>query len=192
MRAGVFALTVLAGWLGGCGAGAGAGVGMAPGQGQVSGQGAALGQGAAPPSGASGAAAIKLPDVMLVDLERAPRSIDRLRDGRPALLTFWATWCEACQRELAALNRLDQRATGEHAVVIGVAVGEAPAKVRSFVEQHGLRYAQVVDEQFQLSDALGQRRLPATLVVNGAGEVVYSGGALDAEALAAFRKVIGR
>src|SRR4051812_7604398 len=148
--------------------------------------------GAAPPvTAAPPEAAAALPDVPMVDLQRAPRSIAGVRDGRPALLTFWATWCEACQREFAALNRLDERATGERAVVIGVAVGEAPAKVQSFVTQHGLRYAQLVDEDFHLSDALGQRRLPATIVVNRAGQVVYSGGVLDAAALEALRGAMG-
>jgi peroxiredoxin len=128
--------------------------------------------------------------VPVFDLDRSAKSVDGLRAGRVALLTFWATWCEACQKEQEALNRLHERATGDKAVVIGVAVGEPSLKVKSFVEQHGLRYAQLVDEEFRLTDALGQRRLPATVIVNRDGKVVYRGGALDAEALAAFRDAL--
>lgn len=132
----------------------------------------------------------KLPDVAVIDLDRAPKSVEGLRAGRVALVTFWATWCDACQKEFSALNRLDDRATGDQAVVIGVAVGEPSAKVRGFVQEHGLKYAQLVDEEFHLTDALGQRKLPATLIVSRTGDVVYAGGVLDAQALAAFRKAM--
>lgn len=136
------------------------------------------------------AAQPRLPDVPVIDLDRATKSVEGVRKGRVALLTFWATWCEACQKEFAALNRLDEKTTGEKAVVIGVAVGEPSAKVRGFVADHGLRYAQLVDEEFHLTDAMGQKRLPATVIVGRSGEVVYRGGMLDAEALAAFREAL--
>ena len=132
----------------------------------------------------------RLPDVPLLDLARAPKSVEAVRAGRAALVTFWATWCDACQKEMPALNRLDERATGDHAVVIGVAVGEPAAKVRAYVDKHGLRYTQLVDEDFRLTDALGQKRLPATVVLSRRGEVVFVGGALDAEALAALRAAL--
>lgn len=145
---------------------------------------------AAPPPPALSPGHAKLPDVPLLDLARAPKSVEGVRAGRAALVTFWATWCDACQKEMPALNRLDERATGDHAVVIGVAVGEPSAKVRGYVEKHGLRYTQLVDEDFRLTDALGQKRLPATVVLSRRGEVVFVGGALDAEALAAFRSAL--
>jgi peroxiredoxin len=152
--------------------------------------GLALGCAVPAPAAAPAAGGARLPAVAVVDLDRAPRSVEAVRAGRVALVTFWATWCDACRKELGALNRLDERATGEHAVVIGVAVGEPAAAVRAFVERNGLRYAQLVDEELRFSDALGQRSLPATLVVGRSGEIVYSGGALDAAALAALRAAL--
>ncbi len=133
-----------------------------------------------------------LPPVALLDLDRSPKSVDAVRAGRVALVTFWATWCDACEREMPALNRLEDRATGAHAVVIGVAVGEPSPRVRLFVQKHALRYTQLVDEDFQLTDALGQKRLPATLVLDRTGQIVFQGGALDPSALAAFRKALAR
>ncbi len=62
--------------------------------------------------------------------------------------------------------------------------------MRRFVEAHDLRYPQLVDEELHLTDALGQNRLPATLVVSRTGEVVFTGGVLDTNALAAFRKAL--
>ena len=111
--------------------------------------------------------------------------------GKAALVSFWATWCDACALEFDALNRLDDRARSSGGLVIGVAVGEPRDKAADFARRRGLRYAQLVDEGFALADALGQRKLPATLVLDRQGRVVWSGGALGEEALAAFRAALG-
>lgn len=138
-----------------------------------------------PPAGAA-----KLPDVALVDEGGAPVRVDQLAAGKPALVTFWASWCDACAAEVEALNRLHDRAQASAAVVIGVDVGEPRDRGLSFAREHGIRYPQVFDEEMALAGALGQRRLPATIVLDRRGRVVFTGGALDAEALAAFRGVL--
>jgi peroxiredoxin len=103
---------------------------------------------------------------------------------------LWATWCEACVAEFDALGRLSARAESRGATVIAVAVGEPHEKVAAFAKWRGLKYAQLVDEDFHFADALGQRRVPATLIVDRAGRVTYAGGALDEPALAALRAAI--
>jgi hypothetical protein len=59
------------------------------------------------------------------------------------------------------------------------------------VKAHQLAYVTLVDERFALTDALGERRVPTTLVVDGSGRIVYRGGALDEAALSALRRVVG-
>lgn len=132
-----------------------------------------------------------LPRVELLTLENQAARIDAVASGKVALVSFWATWCDACAREFDALNRLDERTRTGGGVVIGVAVGEPREKAADFARAHNLRYRQLVDEEFKLTDALGQRRIPATLVVDRSGRVVFSGGALDERALAAFRGALG-
>jgi peroxiredoxin len=139
----------------------------------------------------SEAAVDSLPGVALSTLAGGPAQVGDVADGRPALVTLWATWCEACEKEMDALNRLhDGTRGGRDAVVIGVAVGEEPAHVAAFARARGLRYEQLVDPRFAFADALGQRRLPATFVVDRRGRIVYRGDALDAQALGALRRAI--
>jgi peroxiredoxin len=107
--------------------------------------------------------------------------------GRPALVSLWATWCDSCVAEVGALDRLDAVAEKEGTVVLAVAVGEPRSKVAAFTRDRGVHYRVLVDPDCALADALGQRSIPATLVVDGAGRIVYRGGALDAAALAALR-----
>jgi thiol-disulfide isomerase/thioredoxin len=142
--------------------------------------------GCAPPS------AVKTPDrlppIELTSLDARHMPVGSMVSGKPALLAFWATWCTACADEFDTLNKVDARARPKGAVVLGIAVGEEHEKVAAFVKERGLAYPQLVDEDFHFSDAMGQRRLPAILVVNRQGTVVFKGNKLDAEALASFQK----
>ena len=138
------------------------------------------------------AAGTTLPAVSVRDLQDQPVRLEAAAAGKPALVSFWASWCEGCLAEMDALNRLDDRARASGGVVIGVAVGEPREKAAELVHRRGLRYAQLVDEKLELADALGQKRLPATLVLDRQGHVVFTGAALDEKALAAFRAAMIR
>jgi cytochrome c biogenesis protein CcmG, thiol:disulfide interchange protein DsbE len=133
----------------------------------------------------------RLPEVPLVGADGRAVTVAAAVGGKAALVSFWATWCDACALEFDALNRLDDRARPHGGMVIGVDVGEPREKAADFARRRGLRYAQLADEGFKLADALGQRRLPATLVLDREGRVVWSGGALDEDAIAAFRAALG-
>ncbi len=116
--------------------------------------------------------------------------LDAAVAGKVALVSLWATWCEACREEFGALSRLDAAARARGAVVLSVAEGEGWVEVADFVARKGLRWRQLVDEELRLGEELGSRRVPATLVVNRAGRVVFVGGAFDDAALAAFRAAL--
>jgi peroxiredoxin len=132
-----------------------------------------------------------LAPVELRTLDGRPARLDEIAHGHPALVSLWATWCEACAKEFDALTRLSDATRSSGAAVIAVAVGEPHAQVAAFVQRRALPYAQLVDERFQLADALGQTRVPATLVLDRDGRVVYRGGSFDEAALAAFRRALG-
>jgi thiol-disulfide isomerase/thioredoxin len=127
-----------------------------------------------------------VPEVRLLGAGRHPTTVAELSRGRPALISLWATWCESCAREFDSLNRLERR-LGDSALVIGIAQGEPYDHVTAFVEQMGITYPQLIDEQFSFSDAAGTRSLPAVLVADRDGVVRHSGGELDRVALDALR-----
>jgi peroxiredoxin len=132
----------------------------------------------------------QLPAVELSTLDAKPASLARATQGKVALVNLWATWCTSCEKEFDALNRLDARAREHGGMVLGIAVGEPTVTVADFVRRRGLAYAQLIDEDFKLADAVGERRVPTTLVLNRQGRVIYTGGALDDAALSAFRAAI--
>src|SRR3569623_78715 len=120
--------------------------------------------------------------------EAAPLSA--LLKRRPTLVSFWAPWCEPCVREQPDLERLSRAAEACGGAVVGVAVGEAPDGIAAFARQKGLTFPQFTDETFALADAIGQRRIPTTMVFDGNQQVVFTGEALDARAAAALKGLL--
>lgn len=135
---------------------------------------------------------VSLPSTPLVTLDGTATDLSSVLRGRVAVVSFWATWCDACIGEIRALERLQTQAGARgDAVVVGVAVGERRETVAAFTQGRGVAYAQLVDEDFRLADALGQERVPTTLVIDRSGRIVFRGGALNPAVLAAFRSALG-
>jgi peroxiredoxin len=132
-----------------------------------------------------------LPSVAVATLKGETTEVAHFAEGRVALVSMWATWCEACSQEMDSLNRLHAKTLVDgDAMVIGLAIGEERDKVATFARRRGLQYPLLVDQGFAFADALGQRRIPETLVLDRRGRVVFRGEALDAAALEAMRKAI--
>jgi thiol-disulfide isomerase/thioredoxin len=142
-----------------------------------------------PPARAAGATP-DFRDIPVVSLEGHMASLSKVLGKRPALVSFWAPWCEPCVRELPDLEQLSRTLSPCGVSVLGVAVGEGPDAIGTFCRARGVTYPQVTDQDYQLADALGQRRIPATLVLDGAGHVVFSGEALDARARNALAQML--
>lgn len=105
---------------------------------------------------------------------------------RPALVSFWAPWCEPCLREMPDIERLSQSARSCAVSVLGVAVGETPDAVAAFVAAHHLTVPQFADEHYALADALGQTRVPTTVVFDRGQRVTFVGQRVDSRATEAL------
>lgn len=152
----------------------------------------ALGLGACAPSARTPAPALAtvIPETKVRALDSTETKVAAALRGRPGLVTLWATWCDACRDELPALTKVDAWAREHGAVVVGVAIGEPLEKVASFAATNHIPYQLLVDEDFRFADALGEKRVPATLIVDRTGKITYVGGAVDDRSLAALKQVL--
>jgi thiol-disulfide isomerase/thioredoxin len=128
--------------------------------------------------------------VSVLDSDGRGATLSGVLGGRPSLVSFWAPWCEPCVRELPVLEKLSRAIAPCGGAVVGVAVGETPGSIAPYARERALTYPQLTDEPFTLADALGQRRIPATVVFDRAGRVVYKGEGLDARATAALARAL--
>jgi thiol-disulfide isomerase/thioredoxin len=146
-------------------------------------------KGGAEPVAAGGAAPAAAIGVRDSDGRNA--TLSAVLGGRPSLVSFWAPWCEPCVRELPVLEKLSRAVEPCGGAVVGVAVGEKPGSIASYTRARALTYPQLTDEPFMLADALGQRRIPATVVFDRQGHVVFTGEAVDARATDALARALG-
>lgn len=91
--------------------------------------------------------------------------------GRPALVTFWASWCEPCEREAPALERFSQ-GLGDRATLVGVNWNDPSlSAANSFVRRYRWTFPNLRDPQSTVGYAYGVTGLPTTFVIDGSGRV---------------------
>lgn len=131
----------------------------------------------------------------------APSAIVNTLDGRavnladvakgPAVIEFWATWCENCEHLLPALKRA-HATYGDKVKFVGVSVSvnQSPKRVQLHVAKYGVPGVQLYDTQ---GNATGAWDVPATsyiVVLDKSGKVVYTGVGGDQDLEAAIRKAL--
>jgi len=97
-------------------------------------------------------------------------------DGKPMIISFWATWCKPCIRELNAIN--DQyvdwvEETGVKLVAISIDDSRNSARVKPFTKSQGWEYEIYIDENQELKRALNVNNIPHTFLVDGEGNIVW-------------------
>jgi len=91
---------------------------------------------------------------------------------KPILLVFWATWCPLCKDAVPHLNRID--AAGK-AQIIAINVEERRSKVSSFMAKNNPTYPVVLDSDGATAKAFHVPGVPAYVLIDTAGSIVYRG-----------------
>lgn len=91
-------------------------------------------------------------------------------DGRPTLMTVWATWCEPCRRELPMLQ--DFAASHPDINVVTVNLGDDPASVESFLDEVDVSLTTLIDTEGRLTSAMKVASVPSIAMIDTEGEVV--------------------
>lgn len=120
----------------------------------------------------------KLPDVKLKDINGKEVSTAELsNDGKPFIISFFATWCKPCNRELSAISDVYeewQEETGVKLIAISVDQAHNVQKVRPLVENNGWEYDVLLDPNSDFLRAMNVKLIPHVFVVDGEGNVVFS------------------
>lgn len=120
----------------------------------------------------------KLPAVQIRDINGQPVNTAELsNDGKPFIISFFATWCKPCMRELKAIHEVYpdwQEETGVKIYIVSVDEGQNVQKVKPLVDGNGWEFDVLLDSNSDLKRALHVNIIPATFVVDGKGNIVYT------------------
>ncbi len=90
--------------------------------------------------------------------------------GRPTVVNVWASWCGPCRREMPGMQQV-YREHGGDVRFLGVSTRDNPQAAAAFVEDLGVTYPQVIDQDGRLVRHLSAPGLPVTLVLDAQGRV---------------------
>lgn len=118
-----------------------------------------------------------LPEVMLQDIEGKQVSMASLAGhGKPVILSFFATWCKPCMRELNAISELYpdwQDETGVEMFIISIDQAQDVQKVRPLVDGNGWEYHVLLDPNGTFKRAMNVQNIPHLFVLDGKGTIVF-------------------
>ena len=118
-----------------------------------------------------------LPNVTVKDLQGKDVNIATLNNnGKPFVITFWATWCGPCIKEHNALDEVYsdwQAETGVKIYSVSIDDSRTTAKVKPFVEGKGWEFEVLLDVNKDLARAMNVSNPPHTFLFDGNGKIVY-------------------
>ena len=116
------------------------------------------------------------PDFTVLDADGTEITLaDRLADGKPIVLNFWATWCGPCKSELPAFDK----AASEYAdrvtfMMLNMTDGyqETVDGVKEFMEDNGYTFPVYFDTNYSAAIPYGANSIPLTYFVTSDGVVI--------------------
>ena len=125
-----------------------------------------------------GSAFAQLPSVKLKDINGKVIDTATLsNDGKPFIISFFASWCKPCNRELKAINEVYadwQDETGVRLVAISIDEAQNAQKVKPMVDAAGWEYQVLLDPNSDFRRAMGVNMIPHVFLIDGNGKIVES------------------
>lgn len=127
---------------------------------------------------ATTAAFAQLPSVTLKSMDGKEVNTATLNNGgKPFIISFFATWCKPCNRELDAINEVYpdwQEETGVKVIAISIDQAQNINKVKPLVDGKGWEYEVLLDPNSDFRRAMGVNLIPHVFIIDGNGKIVES------------------
>ncbi|MBK6997362.1 MAG: TlpA family protein disulfide reductase [Lewinellaceae bacterium] len=118
-----------------------------------------------------------LPSANIKTLEGQSLNVQELgKTGKITVISFWATWCSPCKKELDAIMDYYedwQKDYDMELVAISVDDARSAAKVPAMVKEKGWKYRVLLDPSKELQTVANIQSVPYTFVLDQKGNIVF-------------------
>lgn len=108
--------------------------------------------------------------------------------GRPVVIHYWATWCDACKQDMKLLRQLQAKYQSSGLTIVGVNVDATRNDAVAYLKENPAPWIHLYEdgglESSSLAKQLGVQTLPMMLLIDSSGKVVSNNiyaASLDAE-----------
>jgi peroxiredoxin len=119
-----------------------------------------------------------LPDLNLKDINGKLVNVSEYsKKGKIVIISFWATWCTPCKKELNNINELYEEWKNKYdVIVVAVSIDNARnvMKVKPYVDGQAWPFDVLLDVNSDMMRAMNVVNPPHTFLLNANGEIVYS------------------
>ena len=120
-----------------------------------------------------------MPEMVLKDVNGKNKNTgDYSKNGKITIISFWATWCTPCKKELTNINdnMLDDWKAKYDVELVAVCTDDSKnlLKVKPFVDGQGWPFDCLLDVNKDLQRALNALLIPYTVVLDKSGKIVYT------------------
>lgn len=98
-------------------------------------------------------------------------------NGKPIIISFWATWCVPCKKELDAIHKTYsdwQKETGVKLIAVSIDDSSRASKIAPMVQTKGWNYDVYIDYKKELQTKMNVTNVPNTFLIDGNGKIVWS------------------
>ncbi|MBK7937068.1 MAG: TlpA family protein disulfide reductase [Lewinellaceae bacterium] len=98
------------------------------------------------------------------------------QSGKITVISFWATWCSPCKKELDAIKDYyaDWKKNYDmELIAVSVDDPRTAAKIPAMVQEKGWEYRILVDSNKEFQQAANVSSVPFTLLLDQSGNIVF-------------------
>ena len=111
---------------------------------------------------------ILLPDLSVKLLDGKQVRLSVLLEEGPLLVTFWATWCAPCKKEMIFLEEFHQKYSENSFRVLAISTDspKSMSKVKSYIRAKKHTFLVGIDPNQDIAKKMNALLMPTTLILN--------------------------
>lgn len=95
--------------------------------------------------------------------------------GKHILLTFWASWCGPCIKEIPTLLKIKEKYPSDKLEIISINLDDDSTSFSKAVQKYKMEWVHIFGNR-SLRDTYGVMGIPEVFLINKSGEIIYKRG----------------